>query len=213
MVYFFKDARILDLAKGKRVLHLGCVGFADLPTTDRVALARESLHYALSNVARVVGVDYSRDAIEYFRSNGVFTNVTYGNAEKLDEAQIDGPFDVVVVGDIVEHLSNPGLMLDGVRRFCNARTSVVITTPHSFGLLSFLKHVFARFVEGKEHVMTFNAQNIANLCARHGFQIVSIDTCYQKHAMKQRLFPIGKLFFKAFPNLGGTLFVIAKLVT
>src|SRR6185436_18900590 len=210
MVYFFKDAKILELAKGKRVLHIGCVGFADLPTTDRIALANESLHYALSRVADVTGVDYSRDAIDYFRDHGVFNNVVYGNAEKLEETQLEGTFDVEVVGDIVEHLSNPGLMFEGLRRVCNERTSIVITTPHSFGLLSFLKHCLGRFVEGNEHVMTFNAQNIENLCARHGFGIVSIDTCYQKHAMTQRMFSAGKLFFNMFPRLGGTLFVVAR---
>jgi len=207
---FFQGCKNPGAGEGRTRTPYWCVGFADLPTTDRIALANESLHYALSRVADVTGVDYSRDAIDYFRDHGVFNNVVYGNAEKLEETQLEGTFDVVVVGDIVEHLSNPGLMFEGLRRVCNERTSIVITTPHSFGLLSFLKHCLGRFVEGNEHVMTFNAQNIENLCARHGFGIVSIDTCYQKHAMTQRMFSAGKLFFNMFPRLGGTLFVVAR---
>jgi 2-polyprenyl-3-methyl-5-hydroxy-6-metoxy-1,4-benzoquinol methylase len=209
MNYFARNERIIELARGKRVLHLGCVGFADLPTADRIALAEASLHFALSTVADVTGVDYSRDAIEYFRAHGVFDNVVFGDAEWLQDAGLVGPFDIVVAGDIIEHLSNPGLMLDGLRGLCDEHSQVVITTPHAFGLLRFLRYLAGRFVEGNEHVATFNESNLVNLCARHGLRVVSIDTCYQGNATKKRLFWLGKRFFELFPRLGGTLFVVA----
>lgn len=210
MKYFFRDERIMELARGKSVLHLGCVGFTDLEISDRVALSKESLHYSLSNITQVIGVDCSRDAVEYFKMTGVFTNVIYGDVEKLHEVSLNGPFEVIVVGDIIEHLSNPGLMLDGIRTLCHSASLIVITTPNCFGLLGFIKHVLNRFVEGKEHVMTFNEQNIVTLCTRHGYEVTAINTCYQKHALSHRFFHIGKLFFQLFPRLGGTLFLVAK---
>ena len=66
MKYFGKEKRIVDLASKKKVLHLGCVGFADFKTSDRVKLAKESLHFALTEVAYTTGIDYSRDVIKYF---------------------------------------------------------------------------------------------------------------------------------------------------
>lgn len=210
MKYFSRDKAILELASDRTVLHLGCVGFADMETADRVGLAKESLHYALSKIAKTTGIDYSRDAIDFFKSNGVFDNVVYGNAEKLEEVNIATKFDVVIAGDIIEHLSNPGLMLDGIKRFTHDKSSIVITTPHAFGLINFIRYCLGRFVEGKEHVMSFNTQNITNLLVRHGYRIDSIDTCYQKNAENKPLFIFGKSFFQLMPKLGGTLFIVAK---
>lgn len=211
MKYFSRDKRILELAENQKVLHLGCVGFADMQTSDRVGLAKESLHFSLSNIANTTGIDYSRDAIDFFKANGVFDNVIYGNAEKLEEVNIATKFDVVIAGDIIEHLSNPGLMLDGIKRFIQDDTSIIITTPHAFGLISFFRYCLSRFVEGKEHVMSFNTQNISNLLVRHGYKVVSIDTCYQKNAETKPFFTLGKSIFKLMPKMGGTLFVVAKI--
>lgn len=211
MKYFNKNATIIDLARGKQVLHLGCVGFADLPDADRVKLAKQSLHHALTEAAQTIGIDYSQDAIEYYRKNNIFDNVVYGNVEKLEETGLDGPFDVIVAGDIIEHLSNPGLMLDGLKRFFHKDTVLVVTTPNAFGLLNFLRFARGSFAEGKEHVMTFNPVNLEQLLTRHGYLLASLDTCYQKHATSSAFFVAGKAFFEKFPKFGGTLFACAKV--
>lgn len=211
MQYFSKTQRILSLCRGKRVLHIGCVGFADLQTEDRVALAKASLHYALTNSASTIGIDYSRDAIDYFRSNHIFDNVLHGNAESIFSLGLAKEFDVVVAGDIIEHLSNPGLMLDGIKSICKTDTLIVLTTPHALGLLTFLRHLTNRFVEGNEHVFTMNSQNVHNLATRHGFEVLDVDTCYQDFATKSVMFRIGRRFFELFPKLGGTLFVVLRM--
>jgi hypothetical protein len=187
------------------------VGFTDHPEADRIRLAKASLHQALTESANTTGIDYSQNAIRYFRENGVFDNVVFGNVEKLDEVDVTGPFDVIVAGDIIEHLSNPCLMLDGLKRFFHKDTVLVITTPHAFGLLNFIRFARGRFAEGKEHVMTFNAINIRQLLERHGYVLESLDTCYQKHATGSLFFAAGKAFFERFPKFGGTLFARARL--
>ena len=210
MNYYSKTRQILEICAQRRVLHIGCVGFADLSTADRIALARQSLHFALSQVSQTTGIDYSRAAIDYFREQGIFDNVMYGNAENLEDAGLTPEFDVIVAGDIIEHISNPGRMLDGVRALCRPDTFVVITTPHAFGLLNFLRHLGGRFVEGREHVFTMNSQNITCLAERHGFEVTELATCYQDHAQGSRLFKLGRTFFERFPNFGGTLFAVLR---
>ncbi len=210
MNYYSKTQRILEICRGRRVLHIGCVGFADQQTNERVSLAEKSLHHALTQSAQTTGVDYSREAIEYFQQNGVFDNVICGNAESLPELGLKPDFDVIVAGDIIEHLSNPGKMLDGIRVMCRPDTLVVITTAHSFGLLSYLRHLANRFVEGREHVFTMNMQNLENIAERHGFEVVEVATCHQDHATTQRFFKLGRAFFRRFPKLGGTLLVVFR---
>jgi 2-polyprenyl-3-methyl-5-hydroxy-6-metoxy-1,4-benzoquinol methylase len=206
--YYSKTQRIVEICRGRHVLHIGCVGFTDLKTSDRVASAKQSLHYALTKCARTIGVDYSEESIQYLSENGIFDNIVYGNAEKLQELRLTPGFDVIVAGDIIEHLSNPGRMLDGIHALCRADTLVVITTPHAFGLLTFLRHLSNRFVEGREHVFTMNMQNLINLADRHGFEVLELATCYQDHATKSLLFKVGRDIFNRFPRLGGTLFAV-----
>lgn len=212
MHYFGKHERLLEFVRGKSILHLGCVGFTDTPTHRRVELAQQSLHYVLTQIGEVVGVDYSKEEIDYYAAHGVFRNILHGDVERLEVLELDQTFDVIVAGDIIEHLSNPGLMLEGIKRFCTPTTVVVVTTPNAFGLPNFFRYVAGSFHEGKEHVMTFNSENIATLLARHGFKIDSIDTCFQKQASGRGVvFGVGKRLFELFPRLGGTLFVTARM--
>ena len=208
MNYYSKRQRVVQLCSGRRVLHIGCVGFVGLETSERVALAKKSLHQALTNCAQTTGVDYSQDAIDYCRDHGIFNNVIYGNAESLHELGLHPEYDVIVAGDIIEHLSNPGRMMDGIRALCHPGTRVIITTPHAFGLLTFLHHLAYRFVEGPEHVFTMNRQNVEHLAVRHGFHVVELATCYQEAATNTRMFRLGRAFFDRFPHLGGTLFAV-----
>jgi 2-polyprenyl-3-methyl-5-hydroxy-6-metoxy-1,4-benzoquinol methylase len=210
MKYFYKDKKIIDLVKNKKVLHLGCVGFADLETSDRVKLVKKSLHYSLTEIADTIGIDYCSDAIRFYKDKGIFNNVLFGNVEELESVDINETFEVIVAGDIIEHLSNPGLMLEGVKRFCTKDTIIIITTPNSFGLMSYIRFILGKFIEGNEHVMSFNFQNIKNLLYRNNFTINSVNTCYQKHAKTKPLFFVGNIFFKFFPKFGGTMFIVAK---
>ncbi len=73
-------------------------------------------------------------------------------------------------------------MLNRIKKFCDERTKIIITTPNAFGLLNFIRYSINKFKEGNEHVMSFNKYNIKNLFIRYGYDIVSIDTCYQPHA-------------------------------
>jgi SAM-dependent methyltransferase len=211
MKYLDRDRAVLDLSRGRRVLHLGCIGHDGLSTGDRVERARASLHWELSRVADVIGLDYSSDVVDEYTRLGLFDNVLFGNAEKLEDADVSGTFDIVLATDLIEHLSNPGRMLDGIKRFCHADTRVVLTTPHAFGLPNFMRHSLGRFREGDEHVMTFNMQTLAHLLARHGYEILELHTCHQVAARRYGiLFALGRLVFRGWPKFGGTLFVIAR---
>jgi 2-polyprenyl-3-methyl-5-hydroxy-6-metoxy-1,4-benzoquinol methylase len=211
MKFVSKEDKIVEVCKGRTVLHLGCVGFADSSPEERILLAERSLHALLTKIATTKGIDYCREAIDFFSQHDVFNNVLHGNVERLEEMTLEGKFDVIVAGDILEHLANPGLMLEGIKRFTHGDTLVLITTPHSFGFLNFIRFIRGRFVEGAEHVMTFNSQNIENLCGRLGYEVKSIDTCYQKHATQKPFFEVGRRFYRYFPKFGGTLFVVCRI--
>jgi len=105
---------IKTLSSGKDVLNLGC---ADVTRLGWAAARGQHLHIELSKVARrLVGVDISPGGLEELRSvNGALELVCYDVERVADLASRLRPFDVVVAGELIEHLKNPGLMLRGVR--------------------------------------------------------------------------------------------------
>lgn len=219
MRFLDKEAAILNAARGLKVLHLGCVGFADPalrakafadPESAR-RVAEASLHGALCRVCEAWGIDFCEEAIAAFKRLGIFSRLFYGNAEKLEDVSLSEKFDLVVVGDLVEHLSNPGLMLEGIKRFCMRETRIILTTPHAMGLPNYLRFLLGRSDDGPEHVMTFTAKHLENLLKRHGYEVAQMATCYQPHARKKALFSLGMLVLKRFPHLGGTLYAVARI--
>ncbi len=214
MQFFEREKSILDSTRAKRVLHLGCIGFTNTEPTERVGLFKQSLHYRLSENADVVGIDYAQSVIDLLQQDGLGQNILFGNVEKLDEVEVDGVFDVIVVGDIIEHIANPGKMLAGIKRFCGPSTEILITTPNAFGIMGNIRYTFGRYRESLDHVMTFNEYHVQQLLDWYGFSISSIDTCYQSRTDGEHnaaALAIAKMLFRAVPKWGGTLFIRAKL--
>ncbi len=211
-MYIAKEDFIVGISSGLDVLHLGCVGFTDLDGEDRVKSAKRSLHWKLTQCSKVVGVDRSGAVIEEMRKLGIFDNVVAGDVERLGDLPVNRKFDVVIAGDIIEHLSNPGQMLDGIKRFCRTDTRVIITTPNAFGAPNYLRYSAGRFREGAEHVMSFNEQNLVTLLQRHGYAIAESYTCFQPRSAEAHnslAFRAGKSILELFPRFGGTLMVVA----
>jgi 2-polyprenyl-3-methyl-5-hydroxy-6-metoxy-1,4-benzoquinol methylase len=158
-------------------------------------------------------VDLDAETVGQLRSAGVFTNIRVGDAENLDACtQGVEPFDLVVAGDIIEHLSNPGKMLDGARRLLKPGGALLVSTPNAFGLMGFLRYLRGSFREGEQHVMSFNALNLAQLLARHGYRVTEALTCHQEHAKSAHKlgFRAGVWWFRRFPKWGGTLLLVAE---
>jgi SAM-dependent methyltransferase len=203
----------VERCRGKRVLHLGCVGFTDCRSQEKIENARLGLHSKLTEVSDCVGVDLDRTTVEKLQGMGIFHNLLVGNAERLQELEGPlAPFDFVVAGDIIEHLSNPGMMLDGVKRFLKPDGQLIVSTPNAMGLPAHLRHCVGRFREGSEHVLCFNALTLTQLLERHGYEVVEAHACHHREARSasRLLFKLGCGFFRAFPKFGGTLIFAAK---
>ena len=130
---------LVDKCKEKSVLHLGAV---DHYNGEVCALHRRLMKVSGS----VVGLDIDSDGIEKARSEGI-QNIIYGDLERLDEVNITNKFDMIIAGEIIEHLPNPGLFLAGIKRFFGPHTAMVVTTPNAFSL-----HRFAIALRGSEYV-------------------------------------------------------------
>ena len=120
---------------GKKVLHLGCTNY---PYTKESLDNNILLHYEIGEVAKeLYGFDFDQKGIDVLVESGG-KNLFLADLEKLEDVQLDETFDVIVAGEMIEHLSNPGLFLKGIQRFMNARTNLVITTINAYSAMRFM---------------------------------------------------------------------------
>ncbi len=114
---------------GKKVLHLGCT---DYPFTQTMIENEMLLHHKLQKTAReLYGFDFDQNGIDVLSAAGV-ENLYRANLEKLEEVDLNETFDVIVAGEMIEHLSNPGLFLKGIQRFMSPTTNLLITTINAY---------------------------------------------------------------------------------
>jgi hypothetical protein len=145
-----RDLYILDTVAGKTLIHLGCVdsGF----TMERYE-NNSLLHMKLANVCNeLYGIDIDSDGIDYLQSKGikdihcynVVTNGVENGCEFIREKKID----YIVVGEVLEHLSNPGSFINSISRLAKwYQSKVIFTVPNAFALFRFRK-----LLKGIEHV-------------------------------------------------------------
>lgn len=212
--FVHRDTFILEKVRGKSILHLGCIGETDSDVEIKLKRAPFLLHSKVQRVAKeIFGIDIDAEAINLYISRLGKQNLFVGDVENLGRVDINRKFDIILFTDLMEHLSNPGLALEGIKRFMDAKSEVIISVPHSFGLPNFIRYSFGKFKEGKQHVATYNSANINSLLKRHGFKIIEVYTAFEKSykGIKKILTLIPIIFLKIFPKFGGTLMVIAAL--
>lgn len=140
-----RESFIKALCKDKVVLHIGSNGVFN-PELEKVA-------------KKVYAID--KDECD-------------NNAENFEQVDIEGNFryteglDIVLASDIIEHLSNPGLFLDGLSEF---KCKILISVPNAFAK----NHLdwLAKNKENvhKDHVAYYSYNTLKCLVERHGFEV------------------------------------------
>jgi SAM-dependent methyltransferase len=133
---------------GLRVLDLGC----------RTGALTQ--HYAAGNT--VVGVDVDRSALQKAEERlGIET--VWADAED-DLPFPDASFDVVVAGELLEHLADPGRAVANVRRVLRPGGRFVGSVPNAFRLKSRLRYVAGRHPEtDATHLQLFTPASLRAL--------------------------------------------------
>jgi SAM-dependent methyltransferase len=164
---------ILELCSGKRVLHLGCT---NAPYTEEAIRDNMLLQFALEKVAADVwALDADRQGIEILESHGS-KQILFGDLENLDDLDLDQEFDVIVAGEMIEHLNNPGSFIKGVKRFMNRDSILLLTTINAYCAMRFFYYGF-RGRNGRsepvhpDHVAYYSYSTLKVLLDRHDLPI------------------------------------------
>jgi 2-polyprenyl-3-methyl-5-hydroxy-6-metoxy-1,4-benzoquinol methylase len=162
---------ILRQCRGKKILHLGC---ADMPyTTER---GEHLLHIQLSKVTppeNLWGIDISEEGIEHVRKMG-FDNLILGNVEDMGQELRDMDFDIILAGEIIEHLDNPGLFLKSLKSIMTERTELMLTTYNANSFKGFLNAIMRREKVHPDHNYYFSNRTLKQLFQKFDLECTEV---------------------------------------
>lgn len=126
----------------------------------------------LEHCAHVHGLDLEFDAGQLAHPE----NYTKASAETFS---LDRQFDVVFAGDLIEHLSNPGLFLDASRKHLKPGGRLVLSTPSAFNLFNLVEKLAKDEPSvNSDHTCYFNPKTIRQLFAKNGWKVEEISYIY-----------------------------------
>lgn len=161
---------ISKACENRTVLHLGC---AEWPRTVESLQDGTLLHMALSRVSkRIFGIDLSESGLSILRNHG-FRDLICWDAEKLDQLTIDVPIEVIVAGEILEHLSNPGLFLQGIAKFMKySKCRLIVTVPNAFSFRHFVSFMCSKTeLVMPDHTAYYSFTTLATLLGRYNLRV------------------------------------------
>jgi SAM-dependent methyltransferase len=163
--------RIAELCQGRRVVDIGCVDHC-VATHERSTW----LHRRIVETASFcLGVDIAEEGVAAMNAAGyhaVVHDVSTGLGPVADFA----PFDVVVAGEVIEHLGAPQGLFDFASAALVPDGVLVITTPNPYAPHRVRAGQRGVTWENADHLVYAFPSGIVELGARSGFELEEYRT-------------------------------------
>lgn len=174
---------LVEQCRGKRVIH---IGFADTGFRDEQGRAGRWLHGHLDDVAReLVGLDADEAGVAAAVAAGMDAHVIdCTDADAVAGAGLE-PADVVLAGEVIEHVGSPGPFLAALHPLCRPDGRLIVTTPNAYGLVNVVASMTRRVeVNHPDHLMMFTWRTLTRLLTREGW--IPEDTVTYVPAVRER---------------------------
>lgn len=167
-----------QMVRGRRVLH---VGFGDhLELLDEKRSSGTWLHDLLCDAAaECVGVDVDAQIVAAARERGVSDVYVLDVTEPAPDQPVMGrDFDVILFGEVLEHIPDPVNFLSSTRRALGSPgMEFIVTVPNAWAFDT-LRNV-GRNVEmiNTDHRFWFTPYTLAKVMTDAGLEVTDITTC------------------------------------
>lgn len=167
-----------DLGAGRRVVH---VGFVDAGCAGANAQAGAWLHEHLARDAReLIGLDVDAAGVGRARAQGYEAHVVDCRDAESVRALGLAPADVVIAGEIIEHLDDAGAFLDGLHVLLADGGLLAVTTPNATGLVNAFASLANYEVNHPDHVTMFTCRTLDAMLRRHGWEPIDHSVFVQQ---------------------------------
>jgi hypothetical protein len=155
---------LVDAARGRRVVH---VGFVDELMESKQA-GGVWLHARLAGVATsLVGLDLDEAGVEAARAQGHHVYAVDAQSAEAVRALGLERADVVIAGELIEHLDAPGPFLRAMHELAD---ELVLTTPNAYRIANFLVPLSGREAVHPHHTAWHSPQTLRRLLAMADWQ-------------------------------------------
>jgi len=167
-----RDDYLLSITSGKRVVHVGCV---DWPLSQERLRDGSLLHEKLLlNAESVLGVDVDTKGMERLQNTlgGLYSNIDLTDSDvNTNEVTAFKP-DVILAGDVIEHVSSGQDLLNGLARLVNeTEADLVLTTPNSLAIRNVFNTALGLEMVHPDHSCIYSPLNLRTLVERSGLQV------------------------------------------
>ena len=191
-----RNARLIELVRGKRVLHIGCCDH--LPLIREKVAAGRYLHQRLCESAqRCVGVDINAEGVQLLRELGFPETFLPADAPR-DE------YDICLLADVIEHVGDVVSFLRSMKEW--RFKEIVVVTPNGFRLRNWLS---GGEVINTDHRYWFTPYTLCKVMTDAGFEPTGVELLHGDTGSWR-----GRMLTRAldpFPKVRDNLLVRARL--
>src|SRR5262245_26733493 len=163
---------LVEFARGRRIVH---VGFVDEHRLEAKVGQGTWLHARLAESASsLVGLDLEEEGVRWAVEHGFEAYaVDAQSAEGVAALGLE-PADVVIAGEVVEHLDAPGPFFASLRQLVREDGLLVVTTPNAYRLLNFVAPVGGVELVHPDHTAWHSPHTLATLLGRNAWEVAGI---------------------------------------
>lgn len=164
---------LLERARGRRVLHLGCT---NAPYTTSSLRDGSLLHLKLRDVAAELhGTDLDAAGLATLAALGV-SHLHHGDLVTLRDTLAAVPFDLIIAGEIIEHAPDAGAFIRSTRALMGPQTTLIVSTVNAYCAFRFVQ--FALRGRGghaepvhPDHLAYYSQSTLAHLLRQTGMHV------------------------------------------
>ncbi|QQG44081.1 MAG: class I SAM-dependent methyltransferase [Candidatus Roizmanbacteria bacterium] len=153
-----KDNRInaiLDfIPSNKVILDIGCAQNPEI----HLEIAKKS--------KKTVGIDLNKKGINDLKKKGL-----EAYEMSAEEINLKYKFDYIIAGELIEHLNNPGLFIEGMIKHLKPDGKIIMTTPNISSILLYTLIVLFDKTQDPTHIFYFDKKNLEAFVSRYNLKI------------------------------------------
>ncbi len=151
------------------ILHVGCTNAPNL--MKRIETDTLLHKHLLSKNSRTAGIDIDHQGIKHLSTLFPRARFDVGDALDLSRTYDNMKFDLIIAGDIIEHLDVPGKFLESCRNHLKPGAKLMITTTNCFGISRILKIFLFHEAVHDEHTAYYSPSTLRRLASMNGYLV------------------------------------------